>query len=105
MISKENEPIYSQPDGNYTIHVPGVGKYGVCDNNPKEKYTKIMVETYLSKHPEALIDEPKPPEPSAEEKAARKVLDDEAKAAALDKKWLDAWVREQRKKAEKNGGK
>jgi len=66
MITKDNEPIYKQPDGNYTIIING-NTYGVCDNNPKEPYTKEMVEAYLADHPDALIPEPVPPEPTQEE--------------------------------------
>jgi len=69
MITKTNEPIYRQNDGNYIITVDG-NRYGVCDNNQHEPYTIEMVEAYLLAHPEALIPEPLPPEPTQEEKDA-----------------------------------
>jgi hypothetical protein len=96
MITKINEPIYRQSDGNYIIRINGAG-YGVCDNNLKEKYTIEMVEAYLAEHPEALVPEPLPPKPGAEEKKTRKDAEDEAKELELDRKW----IREQRKKAGK----
>lgn len=102
MIDKSNEPIYKRTDGTYEIASLS-GRYHVCPKSidPLGQYDISEVESYLTDHPDALIDEPKPPKPSAEEKAKRKAAEDEAKEAELDRKW----IREQRKKAEKNGGK
>ena len=55
---------------------------------------KNEVASYLAEHPEALVPEPEPPEPIAEQKAMVKAAKDEAKEWELDK----AWLRAQRKK-------
>jgi hypothetical protein len=83
MITKDNEPIYRSNDGDYTIHVNGQ-TYGVCNNNPAEKYTIDMVEAYLAEHPEALVPEPVPEPPTPEELAARRRVEIMAELAAID---------------------
>jgi hypothetical protein len=85
---------YKRKDGTYVVD-----GYHVCPKeiDPIGKYDIAEVSAYLAEHPEALIPEPKPPEPSAEEKKARKDIDDEAKELELDKQW----IRDQRKKAGK----
>jgi hypothetical protein len=95
MITKTNEPIYKTRFG-YNIKHNGMD-YGVGDNNPREQYTIDMVESYLAEHPEALIDEPNPPEPTPEEIAAREAWEDEAREHELDLQW----IRAQRKKEKK----
>ena len=55
-------------DGKYRLY-HSVGKwYAIVDDTPSE--IKAEVESYLASHPEALVDEPAPPEPTAEQKAA-----------------------------------
>jgi hypothetical protein len=66
MITKDNEPIYQRADGSYVLKY-GNGEYGVNvgDNNCLYPYTEVQA--YLLDHPEAMIPEPKPPEPTQEE--------------------------------------
>jgi hypothetical protein len=91
-------PIYQRPDGSYEVEGP-LGRYhvGSIEDDPIGVIHTNDVEAYLAEHPEALIDEPKPPEPSAAEKKAHKDIDDESKELELDRQW----IREQRKKAGK----
>jgi hypothetical protein len=91
MISKLNEPIYVMSDSLGGYHI---NDYMVRPNDSLGHYTISEVEAYLAEHPEALVPEPKPPEPTAEQKAARKAMDDEAKEKELDLKY----IRELRKK-------
>jgi hypothetical protein len=60
---------------------------------PEEDPRFDEISAYLAEHPEALVPEPVPPEPSMEMKAMAKAASDEADEIALDM----AWVREQRK--------
>ena len=100
MITKDNEPIVLMIDGGYQVQ-HGPNRYCVRESDIHGVYKVSEIVAYLAEHNLKAIPEPKPPELSAEEKVARKALDDEAKEAELDRKW----VREQRKKAEKNGDK
>jgi len=84
-------PILYRTDGSYVIQLnwhPYQATKDYCPDIFSE------VEAYLVVHPEALIPEPLPPEPSAEHKKAMKDIEDEAKEWELDK----AWIRAQRKK-------
>lgn len=74
-------PIYSRPDGTYVATVNGY-PYHIIDGDP----LKDEVESYLAKHPEALIPEPVPPEPSAEELERIRVAGIQAQLDALDRK-------------------
>lgn len=47
---------------------------------------KSEVESYLAEHPEALVPEPVPPEPSAEELAARRIQELKSKLYDIDVK-------------------
>jgi len=62
MINKTNEPIVLRKDGSYAITLNNL-PYGVELNS--ELHTEV--EAYLKDHPEALVDEPKPPEPTEAE--------------------------------------
>ena len=59
---------YKRADGTYVVD-----GYHVCSKvvDPYGKYNLGEVENYLFAHPEALIPEPKPPEPNAEQKATQ----------------------------------
>lgn len=85
----EGTAILTRDDGTYVL--PGFGHV------TKDYCPKIFaeVEEYRARNPGAFSPEPKPPEPTAEEKAARKAQEDEAKELALDM----AWIRAERKKA------
>jgi hypothetical protein len=87
----EIKSAFRRKDGTYVVD-----NYHVCskDVDPYGKYDIAEVEAYLAEHPEALVPEPKPPEPSVQEKAAMKALSDEASEVALDM----AWLRQQRLK-------
>jgi hypothetical protein len=87
MITKDNEPIYLQADGNYTIQVNGQ-PYGVCDNNPAEQYTKKMVEDYLTDNHIEAIPEPQLPAPTPEQLAAAEASQAQGEIDELERKAL-----------------
>jgi hypothetical protein len=69
-------------DGTYVVD-----NYHVCpkEKDPYGKYDIAEVEAYILDHPEALIPEPVPPEPTAEELAARRRAEIKAQIAELDR--------------------
>lgn len=66
----EIKQAYKRADGTYVID-----GYHVCPKeiDPYGKYNIAEVESYLAKHPEALIPEPLPPEPTKEQKATHEI--------------------------------
>jgi len=72
---------YKRADGTYVVD-----GYHVCPKSidPHGRYDIAEVEAYLAKHPEALIDEPRPPEPTTEEIKARRVAEINARIKELD---------------------
>ena len=58
-------PIWKRNDGSYTIND---GTYHATEDYP-QGIQPAEVEAYLAEHPEALVPEPVPPAPSAEELA------------------------------------
>lgn len=80
-------PIYSRPDGSYVAMVNGL-PYHIIDGDP----LKAEVESYLANHPEALILEPTPPEPTkAELKAIARNARDSALRDIIDRYNAPRW--------------
>jgi hypothetical protein len=75
------KPVFRRSDDTYVITYRGY-PYHVLTSDPLYK----VVESYLAEHPEALAPEPKPPEPTEEEKAAAQRTVVLAELAALDAK-------------------
>jgi hypothetical protein len=78
----EIKQAYKRSDGTYVVD-----GYHVCkkDIDPIGKYNIAEVSAYLIDHPEALIPEPVPPEPTEEELAARRVAEIIAELDRLDR--------------------
>jgi hypothetical protein len=74
--------IYKQSDDSYIIND------GMYQARLDSAINIEMVKSYLAEHPEALVPEPMPPEPSVQEKAAMKAISDEAAEVDLDMTWL-----------------
>ena len=68
ILTKDNEPIYKMSDSLGGYHI---NNYMVRPYDTMGQYTIAEVEAYLAEHPEALVPEPVPPPPSAEELLAR----------------------------------
>jgi hypothetical protein len=79
----EIKQAYKRKDGTYVVD-----DYHVCPKSvdPYGKYDIAEVEAYLAEHPEALIDEPKPPKPTAEQIAQRERARIMAALDAIDRK-------------------
>ena len=75
------QPIYSRHDGTYVATVNGY-PYHIIEGD----LLKAEVESYLAEHPEALVPEPAPPEPTAEQIEAARVAGIRAKLDELDRK-------------------
>jgi hypothetical protein len=75
--------VYKRADGTYEVD-----GYHVCPKSidPHGKYDIAEIEAYLAEHPEALIDEPKPPKPTAEQIAQRERARITAALDAIDRK-------------------
>jgi hypothetical protein len=78
----EIKQAYKRKDGTYVVD-----DYHVCPKSvdPYGKYDIAEVEAYIIDHPEALIPEPVPPEPTEEELAARRVAEIIAELDRLDR--------------------
>jgi hypothetical protein len=78
----EIKQAYKRKDGTYVVD-----DYHVClkSVDPYGKYDIAEVEAYIIDHPEALIPEPVPPEPTEEELAARRVAEIIAELDRLDR--------------------
>lgn len=72
MITKDNEPIILMRDGGYTVQ-HGQYRYVVRDSDKRGLYKTIDIVDYIADHPEALIPEPLPPEPTKEQKSTQEI--------------------------------
>jgi hypothetical protein len=88
----ENTTMFYRADGGIVCSWDGKPYSVTKESNPENWET---ITAYLAEHPEALVPEPQPPEPSVGELSKMKSVQDEAKELDLDMKW----IREQRKKA------
>lgn len=69
-------------NGNLTVN----GDYGVVKGDENCAYPYSEVESYLADHPEALIPEPKPREPTQEEKINIEIASINSKLNSIDQK-------------------
>jgi hypothetical protein len=81
-VIDKTKPILERPDGTKVVTLENGYPYHVIEGDP----INDELDAYLAKHPEALIPEPQPPKPSAEELAAREAAQAQAEINELERK-------------------